>query len=259
MLKHIVMGKEQAAPAGTSYSGTRRVASSGARDMGSHAPQVLGAVAVASAATDVAKPHLLSSAMTTVAKLNGNPLGGARPAIMIATATETLAAPVPVAVLRLTSSTPTESSAAVFKTADNTTTDVTPLLLSSSKTRSTAAPSRGRSTSPRAPSTLSRSPSPQCSGTAVHAAAVGASSWSTASRPAASSLGGDFGSAAPVKYRISGQKFQAGVTVRRHPGRPGKLSAHPGIRCSVSCFRYLRGFQQLVLLRKELRPRRPRL
>ncbi|CBJ30193.1 hypothetical protein Esi_0179_0040 [Ectocarpus siliculosus] len=134
---------------------------------------------------------------------------------MMATATETLTAPVPSAVLSLTSSKPSEPFAAVCKTTDNTTTtDVIPLLLPSSETKSTAAPSRGRSTSPRArdgrppsprrsPRSPSRSPSPQRSGTAVRAAAVGASSWSAAAGPAASRLGGHFSSAAAVKNRAS--------------------------------------------------------
>ncbi|CAM9903744.1 unnamed protein product [Ectocarpus sp. 12 AP-2014] len=152
---------------------------------------------------------------------------------MIPTATETLAAPVPATVLNLTSSTPAESSAAVCKTADNTTNDVTARLLSSSETRSTAAPSRGRSTSPRArggrppspcrsPPSLSRSPPPQRSGTAVRAAAVGASSWSAATRPAASRLGGDFSSAASVKNRASSVDVGFGnfhpVVDRAEPG-----------------------------------------
>ncbi|CAN0471414.1 unnamed protein product, partial [Ectocarpus sp. 8 AP-2014] len=133
---------------------------------------------------------------------------------MMATATETLPAPVPSAVLSLTSPTPAEPFAAVCKTTDSTTTDVTPLLLPSPETKSTAAPSRGRSTfrrardgrppSPRrSPRSPSRSPSPQRSGTAVRAAAVDVSSWSAAARPAASRLGGNFSSAAEVKNRAS--------------------------------------------------------
>ncbi|CAN0292152.1 unnamed protein product, partial [Ectocarpus fasciculatus] len=124
-------------------------------------------------------------------------------------------APVPAPVLSLTSSTPAKPFAAVCKTMDNTiTADVTPLLLPSPETKSTAAPSRGRSTSPRvrggrppslrrSPPSLSRSPSPQRSGTAVRAGAVVASSWSTADRPDASRMGGDFTSAAVVKNRAS--------------------------------------------------------
>ncbi|CAB1100599.1 unnamed protein product [Ectocarpus sp. CCAP 1310/34] len=207
MLKRIVTGKDQAAPAGTSYSNTRGVASSGSRALTVHTTSVVGAVA--SAATDVTKSHLLPSTITTVFKRNGDALRGARPAIMMATATETLPAPVP-SVLSLSSSTPAEPFAAVCKTTDNTSTDVIPLLLPSSETKSTAPPFRGRSTSPparggrppsqrRSPRSPSRSPSPQRSGTAVRAAAVDASSWSAASRPAASRLGGHFCSAAAVK------------------------------------------------------------
>ncbi|CAM9711217.1 unnamed protein product, partial [Ectocarpus fasciculatus] len=213
MLKRIVIGQDQAVPAGISYSNTHSVASIGARDLGSHATSVLGAVA--GVAAGVAKSHLLPSAITTTSKLNGGPLRGARPAIMIATATETLAAPVPAPVLSLTSSTPAEPFSAACKTTDNTiTADVTPLLLPSPETKSTAAPSRGRSTSPRvrggrppsprrSPPSLSRSPSPQRSGTAVRTAAVDASSWSAAARLAPSRLGGDFTSAAVVKDATS--------------------------------------------------------
>ncbi|CAM9288458.1 unnamed protein product [Ectocarpus sp. 6 AP-2014] len=210
MLNHIVTGKDQTALAGTSYSNTRSGASSGARELTIHTTSVLGAVA--SAAAGVVKSHLLPSAITTVAKLNGGPLGGARPAIMIATATETLAAPVAVAMVSLTSLTPTKPIAAVCKTTDITTTDVTPplLLLPSPETKSTAVPSRGRSTSPRArggrppsprrsPRALSRSPSPQRLGTAVRAAAMDASSWSAAGRPAVSRVGGDFSFASAAK------------------------------------------------------------
>ncbi|CAN0323399.1 unnamed protein product, partial [Ectocarpus sp. 4 AP-2014] len=51
----------------------------------------------------------------------------------------------------------------------------------------------------RSPRALSRSPSPQRPGTAVRAAAVGASSWSAASRPAVSRVGRDFSSDAAAK------------------------------------------------------------
>ncbi|CAN0354699.1 unnamed protein product [Ectocarpus sp. 12 AP-2014] len=208
MLKRIVMGQEQAAPAGTSYSNTRSGASSGARELAIHTTSVLGTVA--STAAGVVKSHLLPSAITTVAKLNGGPLGGAGPAIMIAAATETLAATVPAAVLSLPSSMPAKPVAAVCKAADITTIDVTPMLLPSPETKSTAALSRGRSTSPRArggrppsprrsPRTLSRSPSPQRPGTAVRAAAADASSWSAAARHAVSTVGRGFSSAAAAK------------------------------------------------------------
>ncbi|CAN0298785.1 unnamed protein product, partial [Ectocarpus sp. 13 AM-2016] len=101
--------------------------------------------------------------------------------------------------LSLTSSTPAKPVAAVRKATDIATTDATPmLLLPSPEAKSAAAPSRGRSTSPRArggrppsprrsPSSLSRSPSPQRPGKAVRAAA------------AVSRVGRDFSSAAAAK------------------------------------------------------------
>ncbi|CAM9436192.1 unnamed protein product [Ectocarpus sp. 8 AP-2014] len=207
MLKRIVLSQDQAARAGTSYSSTSSGASSSARDQSTHTSKVLGAVD--SAAAGVARSKLLTSA----AKRNGGPLRGARPTITIATATETLPAPVPVpaAVLSLASPKPSKPFAPVRKTPDINATDAPLLLLTSSETKPTAVPSRGRTTSPRARvgrppsprrsprSPLSRSPSPRRSGTAVRAAAVDASSWPAAARPAASRVGGDFSPAVADK------------------------------------------------------------
>ncbi|CAN0110554.1 unnamed protein product [Ectocarpus fasciculatus] len=239
MLRRIVLGEGQAAPAGTSYSntssGTSSGASGGAGDLSTHTTKVLGAVA--SAAAGVARSHLLTSA----AKLSGGPPRGARPAITIATATETLVAPVPVPapVVSLTSPKPAEPFAAVRKTTDINTADAPLLLTTTSETKSTAVPSRGRPTSSRARvgrppsprrssrSPSSRSPSPQRSGTAVRAAAVGASSWSAAARPAASRVGGDFSSAAEGKGATSKQGSRDVGTLNNTSGTPPLTPASP--------------------------------
>ncbi|CAN0390832.1 unnamed protein product [Ectocarpus sp. 12 AP-2014] len=119
----------------------------------------------------------------------------------IATATGTLVAPVPVPakVLGLAYPKPAKPFAAVRKTTDIIATDAPLLLLTSSETKSTAVPSRGRPTSPRAHVGRRDRPRPRpaphprdAQVQRMRAAAVDASSWSAPARPAASRMGRDF-------------------------------------------------------------------